>query len=265
MDHADAAIQQFKHMREFAFTVTYGEGADHLMDVFIEHPGLYARTVSCHATTETMWRVDEVTGPREALSAYDEQLEGLGRCSSLRGMGGCPVDWTHEVLEERPTKRRIYSRQSEGEGCRSVPYLAAKHLGDGVLCRAEQHGGEYRWRILADDDAAMSAIHDELEGNLREGLSLEFERLSPSPEWTGGRATRTDLPYEQREALELAVDHGYYETPRRASIQEIAEAEGIATSTLQYRLTRAEAWLATTFAGAEDGEPTPAAAAVGDD
>lgn len=252
-------------MREFAFTVSYDDGADHLMDVFIDHPGLYARTTSCHATTETMWRVDEVTGPEGALADYDEQLAGITRCSSLRGMGGCPIDWHHEVLEERSTRRRIYSRQSEGEGCRSIPYLAAKHLGDGVLCRAEQHGEEYRWRILADDDAAMSAIHDELKGNLREGLDLEFERLSPSPEWPDDRTTRTDLPYEQREALELAVEHGYYETPRRASIQEIAAAKGIATSTLQYRLTRAEAWLATTFAGAEEGEPVPPAAAVGDD
>ena len=50
-------------MREFAFTITYERGADHLMDVFIDHPGLYARTVSCHATEDTMWRLDEVTGP----------------------------------------------------------------------------------------------------------------------------------------------------------------------------------------------------------
>lgn len=250
-------------MREFAFTVSYEQGADHLMDVFIDHPGLYARTVSCQATTETMWRVDEVTGPSEALSAYDDRLAGLTRCSSLQGMGGCPIDWHHEVLEEEPTRRRIYSRQSEGEGCRSIPYLAAKHLGDGALCRAEQRGEEYRWRILADDDAAMRAIHEELEGSLRAGLSLEFERLHHSPAWPDG-PTKGDLPHEQREALELAVEHGYYETPRGASIQEIADREGVATSTLQYRLTRAEAWLATAFAGVEADGAT-GAEILGDD
>lgn len=241
-------------MREFAFTISYERGADHLMDVFIDNPGLYARTISCHATTETMWRLDDVTGPREALAAYDEQLEGLERCSSLRGMGGSRIDWTHETLAERPTRRLVYSRQSEGDGCRSVPYLAATHLGDGALCRAEQHGREYKWRILAEDDAAVRPVYDALEANLREGLSLEFERVSGESRWPTDH-TASELPYKQREALSLAVEYGYYDSPRRMSIQEIAAAEGVPTSTLQYRLTQAEAWLAKTFVSSDTGDP----------
>ncbi|NEU55586.1 helix-turn-helix domain-containing protein [Halorussus sp. MSC15.2] len=241
-------------MREFDFTVVYSEGADHLMDVFIEFPQLYSRTVSCHVTSDTMWRVDEVTGPREALSAYDDQLANLQRCSSLRGMGGCQVDWTYETLTTESTRRLIYSKQSESEGCRSIPYLAAAHLGDGVLCRAEQHGDEYRWQILTDDDAAMSSIYEELSENLRDGLELRFGRLDQSPEWDDRRGTGDDLPYEQREALELAVEYGYYETPREMSLQEIADAEDVPTSTLQYRITRAESWLAKTFLSNETGD-----------
>ncbi|WP_394741690.1 helix-turn-helix domain-containing protein [Natronococcus roseus] len=247
-------------MREFAFTVVYERGADHLMDVFIEHPELYARTLSCHATTDTMWRLDEVTGSREALEVYDEQLEGIDRCSSVRGMGGCSIDWRYEVLESEPTRRLIYSRQSEGDGCRSIPYLAAKHLADGVLCRAEQRGPEYRWRILAEDEASMSAIYEELEAELRDGLELSFERISRPLESGPGFASGPELSYEQREALELAVAHGYYDTPRGASIQEIAEAEDVPTSTLQYRLTRAEASLAKTLLS--DGRPTTAGATI---
>ncbi|SDR43483.1 helix-turn-helix domain-containing protein [Natronobacterium texcoconense] len=249
-------------MREFAFTITYDRGADHLMDVFIDHPGLYARTVSCQATTETMWRLDEVTGPREALAVYDDRLANLSRCSSLRGMGGCSIDWTYETIAERPTRRLIYSRQSEGDGCRSVPYLAAKHLEDGVLCRAEQHGHEYRWRLLAEDDVAVRSIYDELGANLRDGLALEFERVGDSTDWPDDLAERSNLPYKQREALELAVEYGYYDDPRRMSIQEIADEEGIPTSTLQYRLTRAEAWLARTFVSTDTGDPVVQAMAT---
>ena len=249
-------------MREFAFTITYERGADHLMDAFIDHPGLYARTVSCHATAETMWRLDEVTGPREALTVYDDRLANLSRCSSVRGMGGCPIDWTYETLAEQPTRRLIYSRQSEGDGCRSVPYLAATHLEDGVLCRAEQHGHEYKWRILAEDDAAVRPIYDELNEHLREGLTLEFERVSGAQEWPDEHATQAELPYKQREALELAVEYGYYDSPRRHSIQEIAEIEDIPTSTLQYRLTQAESWLATTFVSSETGDPVVQAVGI---
>ncbi|MDQ2050192.1 helix-turn-helix domain-containing protein [Natronolimnohabitans sp. A-GB9] len=242
-------------MREFAFTITYERGVDHLMDVFIDHPGLYARTVSCHATTDTMWRLDEATGPREALADYDECLEGIERCSSLRGMGGCEIDWTCETLAERPTSRLVYSRQSEGEGCRSVPYLAATHLGDGVLCRAEQHGHEYRWCILADDDAAVREIYEELEGNLRDGLSLEFERLGEPTEWVGYHADRGGLPDKQCETLELAVEYGYYDDPRCASVQESAEAEGIPTSTLQCPADSGRIVARKSFVSTETGDP----------
>ncbi len=234
-------------MQEFDFTVTYEEGADELMDVFIRHPGLYSRTVSCHASDDTMWRVDEVTGPPDALAAYDRHLEGLPRCSSLRGMGGCSLDWEHEVLAEHPTSRLIYSRQSEGEGCRSVPYLVTKRLGDGALCRAQQYGNTYEWNVLADDDAALSPVYEELRSNLRPGLDISFERVDDSPDWTTDQPDADDLPPEQREALRAAIERGYYDTPRRNSLQEVAEVEEIPVSTLQYRITRAEAWLAKNY------------------
>ena len=243
-------------MREFVFTVTYEAGADDLMDVFIRNPALTARTASCHVTTNTMWRVDEVTGPEPALRAYDEALADLSRCSSLRGMGGCEVDWQHEVLEERPDERVVYSQQSEGEGCRSIPYLVAHYLGDGLLLQAEQSGHEYTWRVLTDDDAAMSDIYEELRRNLRPGLTLDFDRVDPEPGWSEYRPEPSALPDAQREALELAVAYGYYEQPRRHSLQEIADAEGIPTSTLQYRLTNAESYLVKAFVGdAGDDEP----------
>lgn len=239
-------------MREFVFTVTYAAGVDDLMDVFIHNPDLSARTASCHVTTNTMWRVDEVSGPPAALREYDEALAALSRCSSLRGMGGCEVDWRHEVLEKRPTERVVYSQQSEGEGCRSIPYLVARYLGDGLLMRAEQSGHDYTWRIITDDDAAMSDIYEELRRNLRPGLELSFERVDPEPGWSPYRPEGTALSAEQREALELAVAYGYYEQPRRHSLQEIADAEGIPTSTLQYRITAAESYLVKTFVGEGD-------------
>lgn len=240
-------------MREFAFTVTYEEGVDDLVDVFIRNPGLSSYTRSCHVTGNTMWRVDNVSGPREALAAYDHALDHLSRCSSLRGIGGCEMDFEYETLESHPNGRVIYSRQSEGEGCRSIPYLASEYLGDGLLLHAKQHQNTYRWQILADDDAAMSDVYEELERNLLDGLTLELDRVEHAPEWHEREPMATDLSPEQRAAVELAVEYGYYEQPRQASLQEIARAEDIPTSTLQYRITQAEAWLAKAFLN--DGTP----------
>nr|WP_255565246.1 helix-turn-helix domain-containing protein [Haloferax sp. Atlit-4N] len=48
--------------------------------------------------------------------------------------------------------------------------------------------------------------------------------------------------------MEAALTRGYYEEPRKASVSEIAEEIDVPSSTLQYRLNRAEAWLAEQFA-----------------
>lgn len=92
-------------------------------------------------------------------------------------------------------------------------------------------------------------MYEELESNLRPGLELTFDRVDSSPDWTADRPDADDLPAEQREALRAAIEHGYYDSPRRMSLQEVAEAEGIPVSTLQYRVSRAEAWLAKNYLG----------------
>ncbi len=247
-------------MQAFEFTITYERGADELMDVFIENPGLYSKTISCNVSGGTMWRLDEVTGPRESLLAYDDVLEGLHRCTNLEGVGGCPIDWSHEVLVETANRRIIYSKQSEGPGCRSIPYLVREYLGDGALFRAEQYHDTYKWRVLVENDASLSPIYETIDAHLRPGLELRFERVDHSPEWDDRRSTADDLSHEQREALQTAVEYGYYESPREVSLQEIATDEGIPVSTLQYRITRAEAWLAKRYLSGFAENPSESAA-----
>ncbi len=59
------------------------------------------------------------------------------------------------------------------------------------------------------------------------------------------------LPAEQREALQAAVEYGYYETPREIELGARRSARG-PRSTLSYRLRRAESTLARTFVDADD-------------
>lgn len=237
-------------MREFVFTVEYEQGADDLMDLFIAHPDLHSRTLSIHVTEAAVWKLIRVTGPRGSLAAYDELLPDVTRCVDVYGMCGCPiVEWEYEVLASTPGERIVYTCQKESGESRSIPYVAAKHVGDGLLMQAERRGHQYRWRLLIGDDDTVSAIYDELTAGLRDGLAVSVDRLGDARGWVDDHewADAEDLPPEQQAALEAAVAYGYYETPRRNSVQEIAEALGVPTSTLQYRLTRAEAWLATGF------------------
>ncbi|AUV81796.1 transcriptional regulator [Salinigranum rubrum] len=235
-------------MREFVFTVEYERGADDLMDLFIEFPDLHARTPSIHATADAVWKLTRVTGPDEALAAFDDRLPEVSRCVDVVGMCGCPVvEWEYEVLSSTPGSRIVYSCQRESGDARSIPYVAAKHVGDGLLMQAERRGNRYRWRLLIGDDDTVSAIYEELREGLRAGLSISVDRLGDASGWVDDGVETDDLVPEQQAALEAAVASGYYETPRRMSVQEIAEALDVPTSTFQYRLTRAEAWLATRF------------------
>ncbi|MFD1589497.1 helix-turn-helix domain-containing protein [Halorientalis brevis] len=235
-------------MREFVFTIEYEEGVDEVMDLFIENPELRARTMAVHATSESIWRLAHVTGPKEVLATFEDLLGRITNCNETIGMCGSPVvEWDYEILSSTPNSRIVYTCQQEGDGVHSIPHVAAKHIGDGLLMQAERRGNQYQWRLLIDDEDTVGAIYDEVDAGLCDGLSITVERLSDPECWTDTGFHDDDLPPEQQAALEAAVEYGYYETPRRNSLQSIADTIDVPTSTLQYRITRAEAWLATEF------------------
>ncbi len=51
------------------------------------------------------------------------------------------------------------------------------------------------------------------------------------------------LTRAQREAVELAIQEGYYQVPRRTSVQKLAKISGLAFSTFQAHMRKAEAKL----------------------
>ncbi|RDZ51324.1 transcriptional regulator [Haloferax sp. Atlit-4N] len=234
-------------MREFVFTVEYEKGADEVMDLFIGNPDLHSKTMAVHATNESMWRLDRITGPTEALEEFDAVVESVTLCNEVIGMCGAPVvEWNYETLSSTSNGRIVYSCREEGGGVQSIPYVAAKHIGDGLMMQAERRGKQYQWRLLIDDDT-VGEIYEEVNDGLSEGLSLSVQRISEPECWLEEGFDSDELPPEQQAALEAAVEFGYYESPRRNTVKEISEKLGIPNSTLQYRLTRAEAWLAREF------------------
>ncbi|MFC5971865.1 helix-turn-helix domain-containing protein [Halomarina salina] len=234
-------------MREFVFTVEYERGADEVMDLFIEHPDLYARSMEVNATDGSVWGIDKVVGPSEALNEFDKRLERVTNDPNATGMCGAPVtDWTYETLSSNPESRKIYSLRSEGDEARSIPLVAAERVGDGLIMRTERRANQFRWHLLVDD--TVSELHDEVRENLRDGLSLTVERLGTPPCLREDGRVQRSLTPEQKAALEAAIEHGYYDVPRQQPVTEIAAEIDVSSSTLQYRLNRAEAWLAHQFA-----------------
>ncbi|WP_266082051.1 helix-turn-helix domain-containing protein [Haladaptatus caseinilyticus] len=234
-------------MREFIFTIEYDPGIDPITDIFIDYPATMAKSLACCVTARSMWRVDRITGPTDALSSLETIYLDSKHCNECLGSRNCHTPSEYAELDSDTNQRTIYTYQPEIEGCHSVPYRAAQQLGDGLLFQTTRNESQYEWRILMRDKTAVGELYDTIQQELRDGVRIELDQLGTPAHWCEEAVTIADLPYAQREALIAAVEQGYYETPRETSVEDIADSVGVPRSTLQYRLQRAESWLATRF------------------
>lgn len=234
-------------MREFIFTITYEPGADPVMDVFIEHPDTRARTTTCQASVNGLWRLDRITGSEAALDRLSETFTNSLHCNECIGERHCHTNWEYEILTRKPTRQLVYTYRPAGSDCWSVPHLATCYLGDGLICDAERRENQYEWRLLMCDNAPATELYEALDEELRTGLELEFRQVGEPSYWIDEAIEIADLPREQRAAVEAAVEYGYYQTPRNISLTDLATTLEIPLSTLQYRLQQAEAWIIRCF------------------
>lgn len=250
-------------LRELVFDVTYTSGVDPVADIFIEYSGLISTSVTCTMTANNVWYLERFAGPPDALEELDAVLDDLTCC------GDDEIDaerrysnWSYKILSRERHSRTVCAYGTNVDTSRSIPHLAAVHVGEGLLYETERRADQCRWRILMPQDIPIENLYDVIRTELPAGLTLKFDHLSDPNHWGDDTVTVTDLPYDQREALEAAVVHGYYETPREITAQELAEQVDVPQSTFQYRLSRAEAWLATQFVA--DLTPAPSQSEVSD-
>lgn len=239
------------------FTIEFDPRSDQVMDVLADHPRTQARMIACAVSPDNSWRLDRITGPATALERLDDVYLDPGRCNEcLDARPTCGATRDYEVLERDETTRIVYTYLVEPGYCHSIPPLATEHLGFGVLYDARRRGATYEWRLLMPDDDGVGKLHDALESGLRDDLSLDVRRLSRPTHWYDRFVATDDLEFEQREALESAVDGGYYETPRETTLDDLAGRLDLPRSTLRYRLRRAEAWLVERYVRAR-GRTSP--------
>lgn len=234
-------------MQEFVFTVSYDRGSDPIADIFIEHPEVVMTSLSCSVTKDSIWYLNRITGPATALKQLDDVFLDPSHCNECLDAEQCDTQWSYELLSSGETSRTVYAYGTEGDDCHSIPVLGVTHLGDGLFYDAKRSGDQYQWRILVPDDAQVGNLYDTINSELRDGLRLHLDHLSEPTQWGDTVVSLADIPYKQRMVLKEAVEQGYYETPRALTTQELADELDIPQSTVQYRLSRAEAWLATEF------------------
>ncbi|AXR77966.1 helix-turn-helix domain-containing protein [Natrarchaeobaculum sulfurireducens] len=101
-------------------------------------------------------------------------------------------------------------------------------------------------RLIVPDRSQLSQIVSELQ---RTGATVRLNRLSRHGEHDDVtiEVDATDVTEKQREAVELAVELGYYDRPREATLSDLAEALGISRSAVSQRLTAVELTLIDSF------------------
>lgn len=235
-------------MRELVIELLYQPQIDPVMDIYIENERLISKTVSFSVTAQSLWRIDRITGPADVLTQLKEVLFDPTDCNECLTDGTCSTEWNYELLSSTPTSRTVYTQGVGFEDCHSIPHLAMENFGTGLLLEAERRDNRYVWRVLSPTEIRAGPFYESLSADLKEGIDVRLTQLSDFTEWEDDVLSLVDLPYEQRHALETAVEQGYYETPREINTAELADHLNIPRSTLQYRLQRAEAWLAKLFA-----------------
>ena len=236
-------------MREFVFTIEYRSGANPLADVFIDHPDLIASALTISISKSGMWRVDRVTGSDAALKEFTHAYTDPVYCIECGGeQRECTSEWEFEILTENPNDLTVYSYLKRlPEYCHSIPHLAIREFGDGLLFDSQRRGNVYEWRILMPEDYPIGGLFDQLRDGAGDKTRLTLRQIKSPTRWGDGITTIADLPHEQRQVLETAVREGYYSTPRSIDLATLSTQMDIPKSTLRYRLRRAEAWLIESF------------------
>ena len=239
-------------MRELVFSLTYEPGRNAVADVLAASPDARIRSLSLHATQESLWRVDHATGTPEALDALEDAFLTADYYADCLADEACGAAQTTRVLEHTDDTLVCYSYWERTPTCASVPHLAFDHLDEGLLFETDHQGREYRWRVIHTGtggsdvrgflDAVESAVGDAARMDIRRISEAEPSRAETGA--TGDWPPESGLPSEQAAALRAAVEHGYYETPRAIDAAELADCLDVPRSTLTYRLRRAEAALA---------------------
>ncbi|XVH32088.1 helix-turn-helix domain-containing protein [Haloferacaceae archaeon DSL9] len=109
---------------------------------------------------------------------------------------------------------------------------------DGTILHARANQERWLFQVRfhgADETAAFRTFCSEND------VPINIQRITTDPDHQSDR--RYDLTTEQREALAVAYQAGYFDEPRRATLDELADELGISPRAVTGRLRRGQAKL----------------------
>ena len=104
---------------------------------------------------------------------------------------------------------------------------------DGVVQESYTEGSVWTLHLRFPSRKHLSTAKDALEA---EGIEMSVVRIHDAD---GTSQTAVGLTDSQREALKAALESGYYEVPREAGLQELADELGESHQSLSEKLRRA--------------------------
>ena len=233
-------------MREFVFALEYAPETNAVADILAANPETKIRSLSCHVTSNHLWRVDHITGRQDALDKLTETVANTEYYTDCLARRDCEADWETQVLDRNEDALVLYSYWTRTPACTSIPHLALDHFGDGLIFETRWAGRQYEWHIIASDSTSFGDFQNAIQFEIDETTGVTFLRIGNTTTAASKTAESTLTP-EQDAAIRAAIEHGYYQTPREIETYELAEKLDIPGSTLAYRLRRAEAQLAETY------------------
>lgn len=197
---------------------------------------------------------------REAeIHLSDEALEALGAGSLLTvlrtaGLQSMTEFHPEGVLEIRVAEPIPADRLDAIEQVQTWERVADSSAGTTYICEVDllacvdhcpmsAHPTTYEVAAIRPDGLVLRLVGAQaelaacIEGLRDRGAEVRLERLG---EYTGPAETIDQLTERQREVLETAQTLGYFDVPRTASVQAVAEEIGLDPSTVSEHLQRAE-------------------------
>lgn len=185
------------------------------------------------------WRLGRAVDLPDGTRAEYERVVPTGETAPylwVEEAGASHVEWG---LREHDELAEVVTLSTEG-GWRlfgltwtesTDGFLAMLRAADGALVAATGTAEGWYLNLRFPSETTLSRFHDMVS---ERGTSFSIRKVSKNRVVTGNR----DLTTKQREILQFALDAGYFDVPRRASLRDIAEEFEISDTAASQRLQR---------------------------